>query len=123
MNHRYKIRMFKSHKGDASLAPGTVVLPLERSLSLHASSLDEVGRLIGEHVRQRKLAPGCVYQICPLIGNPEPIRSVAIDDQGVVRRVLLDFDRGARSEFRRLRYPEEQKAAEHISFQPEAVPA
>ncbi len=124
VNHRYKIRTFEGGDGKASLAPGAVVLPLERSFSLEAACLDEVERRLCEYVRHRKLAAGRVYQICPLIGNPEVIRSVAICEKLIARRVFLDVARGLSSEFRRLRYPEEAKTeVEHMIFQPETVPA
>ena len=124
MNHRYKIRTFESGDGKSSLGSGAVVLPLERSFSLEASCLAEVERRLCEYVRHRKLAAGRVYQICPLIGNPEVIRSVAICEQGIAHRVFLDVARSLSSEFRRLRYPDEVKtAAEQTIFQQESVPA
>ncbi len=124
MNYRYKIRTFESGDGKASLASGAIVLPLERSFSLEATCLDEVERRLCEYVRHRKLAAGRVYQICPLIGNPEVIRSVAICEKATARRVFLDVARSLSSEFRRLRYPDEVKTtAEHMIHQPETVPA
>jgi hypothetical protein len=131
--YRYKIRTFESGDGKSNLASGAVVLPLERSFSLEATCLDEAERRLCEYVRHRKLAAGRVYQICPLIGNPEVIRSVAICEQAIVQRVFLDAARGLSSEFRRLRYPEEahpalaqgqfETAAERVILQPESVPA
>jgi hypothetical protein len=131
--YRYKIRTLESGDGQSSLASGAVVLPLERSFSLEATCLDEAERRLCEYVRHRKLAAGRVYQICPLIGNPEVIRSVAICEQGIAHRVFLDVARSLSSEFRRLRYPDEARpalvqgrfepAAEHVIPQPEAIPA
>ncbi len=76
-----------------------------------------------EEVRQGKLVSGRVYQICPLIGNPEPIRSVAVDEKANARRVVLDATIGMYSVFRSLRYPEAKTPVDEVSFAPDAVPA
>jgi hypothetical protein len=123
VNHRYKIRIFESGDQDGCLDAGTIVLPKDRSFSLNALCLDEVQRILCEYVRHGNLAAGRVYQICPLIGNPETIRSVAIGKDATAQRVRLEADRGMYSEFRRLRYPSTTQKMEEHSLVRETVPA
>ena len=123
LNHRYKIRTFESAEGDGSLVAGTVVVPLERSFALYAPSLDDAEGLLCEDVRQGTLMAGRVYQICPRIGNPEIIRSVAICEKALASRVLLDASHGMSSEFRRIRYPQERAAVETRALELEGMPA
>jgi len=100
-----------------------VVLPKDRSFSLNALCIEEVERILCEYVRHGNLAAGRVYQICPLIGNPETIRSLAIDKNAAAQRVRLEADRGMYSEFRRLVYPAKLQAVEMHSLQLAALPA
>jgi hypothetical protein len=123
LNHRYKIRTFEAREGSRNLAMGAVVLPMDISFSLHATSVDEVERILCEYVRHGKLAAERVYQIWPLIGNAETIRSVAIDQTANARRVALETTVGMYSMFRRIRYVEENTPTEAPSFQDDAVPA
>lgn len=123
VNHRYKIRTFESGDRDGCLDSGTIVLPTDRSFSLNATCLEEVERILCEYVGHGNLAGGRVYQICPLVGNPETIRSVAISKQARARRVRLEAERGMYSEFRRLRYAEKTEAVKEPSLLREAVPA
>lgn len=114
--------MFDS--SEDGLAAGTIVAPLNRSLSLEANSAEQAESILCDHVRQGKLTAERVYQICPLIGNSEAIRSVAIDRDGNARRVFLDFAQGRFSEARRIRYPEHKEATlEPFTLQPIPVTA
>ena len=114
--------MFDS--SEDGLAAGAIVAPLNRCLSLEANSAEQAESILCDHVRQGKLTADRVYQICPLIGNPEAIRSVAINMGGNARRVLLDSAHGRFSESRRIRYPEHNEMAlEALTLQPEAVTA
>jgi len=118
VNHRYKIRTFESGDRGGCLDAGTIVLPKDRSFSLNALCLEEVERILCEYVRHGKLSAERVYQICPLIGNPETIRSVAIGKDATAQRVRLEADRNMYSEFRRLVYPANPRASEMHSLQP-----
>jgi hypothetical protein len=106
LNNRYKIRMYESGDGDGSVAGGTIVIPIDRSFTLHAESADEAEKKLRKDVIDGKLVRGRVYQICPTIGNMELIRSVAICGEANAKRVFLDGAKGLYSEFRRIRYPE-----------------
>jgi len=90
---------------------------------MNALCIEEVERILCEYVRHGKLTAERVYQICPLIGNPETIRSVAIGKDATARRVRLEADRGMYSEFRRLFYPDKPQAPEVRSLHPDAVSA
>lgn len=123
MNHRYKIRTFESRDGLRSLAAGTVILPMDPSFSLFATSIEGAEKNLCDEVRSGKLPPGRVYQICPLIGNPEAIRSIAIDEKANARRVVLDATVGMYSVLRSLRYSEAKATVEDMSFAANTVPA
>jgi hypothetical protein len=103
MNHRYKVRIFESNDGSGSLEAGTVVSPIDRDLLLYAASAQDVERRISKDVIDGKLVAGRIYQVCPAIGNPEVIRSIAVSYDGA-KRVFLDQASNSYSEFRRLRY-------------------
>ena len=91
------------------------------SFSLRAASIDDVQRMLCENVSQRRLDGGRVYQVCPQIGNAEPIRSVVICEGSKARPVTLDATLGMYSVFRSIRYAD---AAENESrFQSETVQA
>jgi hypothetical protein len=104
MSHRYKVRVFESGDQDGSVGAGTIVLPLDRNFSLFARSAQEAEAKVQSEVATQALAAGCIYQVCPPFGNPESIRSFAVDSAGNVQRVYLDPASGIFSEFRRLRY-------------------
>jgi hypothetical protein len=106
MNYRYKIRMFESGDADSSVEAGTIVLPIDRGFSVFAASGEEAERRVSKDVTEGKLAKGRIYQICPEVGNPELIRSIAVGTDCVAMRVFLDPAKGLYSEFRRLRYAE-----------------
>ncbi len=123
-NHRYKIRTFEARDGGRRLAAGTIVVPKDGAFSLHAASLDQAQQIIWESVQTGQLKSGHVYQICPLIGNPEAIRFVAICDRNLARRVALDATMGMYSIFRSIRdSATKAPRVEERSLLPEAVPA
>jgi hypothetical protein len=96
--------MFEAMERKGSLADGVVVSPIDRSFSMEAVSASAVEQILRENVIKRKLAGGRIYQICPGIGNPEPIRAVVIGEQANMRRVILDAAQGMYSVVRRVRY-------------------
>ena len=98
--------MYESGDRDGSLAPTTIVVPIERCFNLTARTSEAVELLIRKDVMDKKLPTGRVYQINPMIGNPEAIRSIALDEHANVARVFLDPAKGLYSEFRRIRYAE-----------------
>jgi hypothetical protein len=104
MSHRYKIRAFESGDQDGVVDAGTIVVPIERTFSLFARTVDEAERKLQEDVLADKLPKGRIYQICPPFGNPESIRAFAVNTTGECTRVFLDPASGIYSEFRRLRY-------------------
>jgi hypothetical protein len=104
MSHRYKIRAFESGDQDGKVDAGTIVLPIERSFSLFARTVDEAERKVQEELASDKLPKGRVYQVCPPFGNPESIRAFAVNGNGECQRVFLDPASGVYSEFRRIRY-------------------
>jgi hypothetical protein len=123
MNYRYKIRMYESGDSDGSLAAGTIVLPIDRAFSLQGVSADAVERNLRLEVLAGKMAGGRIYQICPEIGNPEALRSVAISENANAQRVILEVAKGLYSEFRRIRYVETSAAPEEPLALRRAVPA
>jgi hypothetical protein len=123
MTHRYKIRMYGSADCDGSLAAGTIVMPTDRRFSMNADSADQAERKIRKDVIDGILPGERVYQICPAIGNPEPIRTLALCHEGNARQVILESPTSLYSEFRRLRYMEEEAASREASLDCEAVQA
>jgi hypothetical protein len=123
VTYRYNIRTFTSRDGDGNLAAQTIVLPTDTSFSLNAASIDDVERMLCENVTKGTLAAGRVYQICPLVGNSEAIRSVAICEKAKARPVTLDATLGMYSVFRAIRCVEEVAAAKELPFRSEAVQA
>jgi hypothetical protein len=110
MSCRYLIRIFRSEIEDDSIRPGTVVTPTDRTLCVYGSSADEVERILLQDVQKGKLPAGRVYQICPQIGRPELIRSVAITTDMNLERVFLDPVAGLYSALRRIRSANPQPA-------------
>jgi hypothetical protein len=98
--------MYESGDRDGSLAPATIVVPIERCFNLTAKTSSDVELQLRKDVMDKKLPTGRVYQINPMIGNPEAIRSIALDEHANVSRVFLDPAKGLYSEFRRIRYPD-----------------
>lgn len=103
MSNKYKIRMYESGDGERVTLSGTIVLPIDRSFAVHASSTEEAENTICRDVRAGKLPCDRIYQICPPVGDCEQIRSVVISGEGGGRAVFLDQASGLYSEFRRLR--------------------
>jgi len=103
MSHRYKIRAFESGDQDGVVEAGTIVLPLDKSFSIFARTVDEAERQLQNDLAEEKLVKGRVYQVCPPFGNPESIRSFAVSRAGECKRVYLDPASGVYSEFRRIR--------------------
>jgi hypothetical protein len=104
MSNKYKIRMFESGDGERVTHSGTIVLPIDRSFAVHASSTEEAESAICRDVREGKLPFDRIYQICPPSGDCEQIRSVVISKEGGGQPVFLDQGSGLYSEFRRLRH-------------------
>jgi hypothetical protein len=103
MSHRYKIRTFESEQ-DGALEAGTIVMPLEKSFSIFARTVDEAERQLKQELAEEKLVRERVYQVCPPFGNPESIRAFAVTAAGECQRVFLDPATGVYSEFRRIRH-------------------
>jgi hypothetical protein len=104
MSHRYKIRAFASGEEDGAVEAGTIVMPLEKSFSLFARTVEEAERLLKKELAEEKLDRGRVYQVCPPFGNPESIRAFSISLAGEYQRVFLDPASGVYSESRRIRH-------------------
>ena len=104
MSNKYKIRMFESGDGERATLSGTIVLPIDRSFAVHASSTQEAESAICRDVRDGKLPFDRIYQICPPSGDAEEARSVVISKEGGGHLVFLDPASGLYSEFRRLRH-------------------
>lgn len=103
MSNGYKVRVYESCQGDSAICSGTVVQPVDPSFTMSADSADQATTWIRTNVLRSRLPKSRIYQICPMIGNPEPIRSVAagLDDSFV--RVFLDTASGFSGELRRVR--------------------
>ena len=110
MSSRYQIRVFESTAKDGATTAGTVVGPTVQTFSIYGYSGDEAVTSIRRDVAKGKLAKGKVYQICPLFGNPELIRSLAVGLDGNCVRVFLDPASGLYGELRRIRLPREAVA-------------
>ena len=104
MSNKYKIRMYESGDGERATLSGTIVLPIDRSFAVHASSTEEAESTICQDVRAGKLPFDRIYQICPPSGDCEQIRSIVISREGGGQAVFLDQASGLYSEFRRLRH-------------------
>jgi hypothetical protein len=117
MSHRYKIRSFESGDHNGKVDAGTVVLPLEKTFSIFARTVDEAERQLRDNLAEEKLERGCVYQVCPPFGNPESIRAFAVSLAGECQRVYLDPASGIYSESRRIRYKDLR-----VNVQRELVP-
>ena len=105
MSCRYQIRVFESTEKDGATAAGTIVVPVSLTFSVYAYSGEEAERSIRKDIAKGKLAGGKVYQICPLLGNAELTRSVAVTLDGSFDRVFLDPATGPYSAYRRIRLP------------------
>lgn len=114
MDYRYKIRIYETREKDGSLAAGAVVVPTDRSFSLTAASAGAVERILCEYVTGKKLPTGRIYQICPGIGNPEEILSVAIGEGAESKRVILEAAMGMYSVYRRIRYAETKVSEQEV---------
>ena len=103
MSNGYKVRVYESREENGALSLGTVVQPLDPSFTLSADSADEATNWIRTNVLRSRLPSSRIYQICPMIGNPEPIRSVAAGLDGSFSRVFLDPASELSGELRRVR--------------------
>jgi hypothetical protein len=97
--------MYEDLNKCGSTVPGTIVTPIVRELSVYADSADEAEKQLRIDVQNKALPGGRVYQICPCLGTPELIRSVAASSDGTCQRVFLDPAAGLYSELRRIRLP------------------
>ncbi len=123
MSERYRIRVYESADEDFAVAPGTVVAPIERSFTIYACSAEEAQAAVQNDVSNGKLASGKVYQICPWLGNPELIRSIAASQDGSFQTVFLDPAFGLYGEFRRVRAvgPSALPQQESFTYQADCV--
>jgi len=121
MSNRYNVRVYKSCQGDGSVGSGTIVQPIDRSLTIFADSAEEAADCIQIKVEKGVLLNGTVYQVCPMVGNPELIRSIAVDADGLIARVLLDPASGLYGELRRVRDLQALSATINESSRPERV--
>lgn len=106
MSNRYIVRIYEDIDKRGSTCQGTILTPLTREMSIYANSADETERRLRKDIVSGGLPAGRVYQICPWLANPEPIRSVAASLDGSFQRVFLDPAAGLYSEQRRVRLPE-----------------
>jgi hypothetical protein len=79
---------------------------MDTSFSLNAPSIEDAQQSLCESVRDGKLASERVYQICPSIDNPEPVRAVAICHEAIGRPVTLSATLGMYSVFRCISFAE-----------------
>lgn len=106
------VRMYEAKDQSGSTASGTLVVPVDRAISIYASSSEEAELALHRDVWNKKLPSGKVYQLCPWVGNFELIRSISFDLDGVSARVFLDPASGPYGELRRIRSPRGEAAAE-----------
>lgn len=99
------VRMYEAQDQSGDTRAGTIVKPIDRHLSIYANSSEEAEAALHRDVANKKLPAGAVYQLCPWIGNPELIRSIAFSSEGVSERVFLDPASGPYGELRRIRLP------------------
>jgi hypothetical protein len=111
MSNGYKVRVYESCGGEGAICPGTVVQPMDPSFTVPADSAEDATDWIWSNVLLRRLLSSRIYQICPMMGSSEPIRSVAIGLDGSFVRVLLDPVFGHYGELRRVRDLEAPSAA------------
>jgi hypothetical protein len=71
---------------------------------MSAESADQATSWIRTNVLRGRLSSSRIYQICPMIGSPEPIHSVGAGLDGSFIRVLLDPASGLSGELRRVRH-------------------
>jgi hypothetical protein len=105
MSFRYQIRIFESTEKDGATAPGTIVTPISRTLSMYAYSAEEAEKSLRRDIEKKKLPRGKVYQICPVLLNGELIRSFGADLNGSFQHVFLDPAAGPYDELRAIRLP------------------
>jgi len=99
------VRMYEAQDKTGSTDSGTVVAPVDRAISIYASSSEEAEAALHRDVWNNKLPAGKVYQLCPWVGNAELIRSIAFAPDGSSARVFLDPAFGPYGELRRIRLP------------------
>jgi hypothetical protein len=112
MSCRYQVRIFESTEKDGATSAGTVLTPVAFTFSVYAYSAEEAEKSLRKDVAKGKLGRGKVYQILPVIGNGEFVRSLAVACDGSFEHVFLDPAAGPFSEFRRIRLPQPPSAAE-----------
>jgi hypothetical protein len=103
--------MYESGDGDGGIAAGTIVLSIDRGFSLAAASVDEAEQKLRKAVMAGDLPGGRVYRISPADEDSESIRTIAFCENAKSHRVVLEPAMGMYSEFRRLRYVEEEVPA------------
>ncbi len=99
------IRMYEAQDQTGETSVGTIVKPIDRHISIYATSSEEAEAALHRDVWNKKLPSGKVYQLCPWVGNPELIRSIAFAADGSSQRVFLDPASGPYGELRRIRLP------------------
>jgi hypothetical protein len=111
MSNGYKVRVYESCRGDGAICSGTVVERVDPSFTISSESADQAMNWIHRNVLRSRLSSSRIYQICPMICNPEPIRSVAAGLDGSFIRIFLDPASGLCGELRRVRHLEAVCAA------------
>ena len=111
MSNGYKVRVYESCRGDGTICSGTVVQRVDPSFTISAESADKAMNWIHTNVLRSRLSSSRIYQICPMISNPEPIRFVAAGLDGSFIRVFLDPASELTGELRRVRDLESLSAA------------
>jgi hypothetical protein len=99
MSNGYKVRVYESCRGDGAICSGTVVERVDPSFTMSAESAGQATSWIRTNVLRGRLSSSRIYQICPMIGSPEPIHSVGAGLDGSFIRVLLDPASGSRASF------------------------
>lgn len=103
VSNGYKVRVYESYRGDEAICFGSIVQPVDPSFTLSADSTDQAADWIRTNVLLSRLLSSRIYQICPMMGNPESIRSVAVYADGSFLRVFLDRVSGQYGKLRRIR--------------------
>ncbi len=118
MSQRYIVRMYEAQNKTGDTRVGTLVAPVDRPLSIYASTSEEAETRLHSDVASRKLPSGTVYQLCPW-GKTELIRSISFALDGSSERVFLDPASGPYGELRSIRLPREadQKKEQSVTEQ------
>lgn len=103
MSNEYKLRVYESCAGDGAISSGTVVQLVDPTFTLSADSAQQAAEWISTNVLLSRFLGNRISQICPMMSNAEPTRSVAISLNGSSIRVSLNSASGQCGELRRVR--------------------